>query len=157
MRPGDAVLYVVTCAAALSGVVLLALITREVLADAWPAMHKFMVLVGIQGGPPPAQEGEPTPEIAEAMAMMQRNMEFFFGRYIRNIARYRPDIAALKAAKCRIVPAVGEDSEGQLAHNGGLGLAKRLGTQAAAFPGDHGGFDGRPGEFAARLRQVLEG
>ena len=30
-RPGDAILYVVTCAAALTGVVLLALITREVL------------------------------------------------------------------------------------------------------------------------------
>jgi phosphate transport system permease protein len=40
-RPGDAVLYVVTCAAAFTGVVLLALISREVLTDAWPAMHKF--------------------------------------------------------------------------------------------------------------------
>jgi phosphate transport system permease protein len=40
-RPGDAVLYVVTLLAALSGVVLLALITREVLADAWPAMDRF--------------------------------------------------------------------------------------------------------------------
>ncbi len=63
----------------------------------WPAMNKFMVLVGIQGSPPPAQEGEPTPEMVEAMAMMQRNMGFFFSRYIRNIARYQPDIAALKA------------------------------------------------------------
>ena len=40
-RPGDAILYVVTLVAALSGVVLLGLIAREVLADAWPAMHKF--------------------------------------------------------------------------------------------------------------------
>jgi len=40
-RPGDALLYVVTCAAALTGVVLLALITKEVLTDAWPAMQKF--------------------------------------------------------------------------------------------------------------------
>ena len=40
-RPGDAVLYVVTLLAAVSGVVLLALITREVLADAWPAMDRF--------------------------------------------------------------------------------------------------------------------
>jgi phosphate transport system permease protein len=40
-RPGDAFLYVVTLLAAISGVVLLALITREVLADAWPAMDRF--------------------------------------------------------------------------------------------------------------------
>jgi len=40
-RPGDAILYVVTCAAALTGVVLLVLISREVLTDAWPAMQKF--------------------------------------------------------------------------------------------------------------------
>jgi phosphate transport system permease protein len=42
-RPGDGVLYVVTLLAAISGVVLLALITREVLADAWPAMDRFGV------------------------------------------------------------------------------------------------------------------
>jgi phosphate transport system permease protein len=42
-RPGDAVLYVVTLLAAVSGVVLLTLITREVLADAWPAMQRFGV------------------------------------------------------------------------------------------------------------------
>ena len=123
----------------------------------WPAMHKFMVLVGIQGGPPPAPEGEPAPEQLEAQALMQSNMEFFFGRYIRNIARYEPDVAALKACSCRIVPAVGEESRGQLAHNGGLGLAERLGTKAVEFPGDHGGFDKRPVEFSAKLLEVLKG
>ncbi|HKB19853.1 MAG TPA: phosphate ABC transporter permease subunit PstC [Gaiellaceae bacterium] len=40
-RPGDALLYLVTCAAALSGALLLALITREILVEAWPAMQKF--------------------------------------------------------------------------------------------------------------------
>ena len=121
----------------------------------WPAAAKFMALVGIEGGPPPASEGRPTAERLEAMAMMQKNMEFFFGRYIRNIARYEPDIVALKECSCRIVPAVGEESAGQLAHNGGLGLAKRLGVEATVFPGDHGGFSGRPKEFAAKLREVL--
>jgi phosphate transport system permease protein len=40
-RPGDAILYVVTLLAALTGLVLLILIAREVLADAWPAMDRF--------------------------------------------------------------------------------------------------------------------
>lgn len=123
----------------------------------WPAAQKFMKLVGIEGGPPPTQEGEPTQEQLEAQAMMQSNMQFFFGRYIRNIARYEPDVAALRECACRIVPAVGEDSKGQLAHDGGLGLAAMLGTTAAVFPGDHGGFAGKPKEFAFRLREVLQG
>jgi phosphate transport system permease protein len=40
-RPGDAILYVVSLAAALTAVLLLVLITREVLADAWPAIKEF--------------------------------------------------------------------------------------------------------------------
>lgn len=121
----------------------------------FPAMQKFMKLVGIEGGPPPADAGEPTPEQLEAQAMMERNFQFFFGRYIRNLARYDPDFDALKACGCRIVPAVGDASVGQLAHEGGLGLARRLGVDAAVFPGGHGGFDERPREFAARIREVL--
>lgn len=123
----------------------------------FPAMQKFMDLIGIQGGPPPAPEGEPAPEQLEAQAAMMRNMQFFFGRYIRNLARYRPDIAALKTCACRVVPAVGEDSKGQLAHNGGAGLAAQLGVEAAVFPGGHGGFDEKPADFAARIREVLAG
>ena len=117
-------------------------------AGLFPAMQKFMTLVGIEGK---AQEGH-----IKAMAMMQKNFEFFFGRYIRNLARYRPDVAALKDCPCRIVPAVGADSAGQLAHRGGLSLAQALGTEAEVFPGDHGGFDGRAPEFAEKLCAVLE-
>jgi phosphate transport system permease protein len=40
-RFGDAVLYVVTLAAALSGLVLLILIARDLLTAAWPAIDKF--------------------------------------------------------------------------------------------------------------------
>ncbi len=125
-------------------------------AGLWPAMEKFTTLVGIQGGgPPPARECEPSPAMRESMALMRKNMEFFFGRYVRNIARYRPDFTALQACSCRIVPAVGAESQGQLAHDGGLGLAKRLGKEATIFPGNHGGFDGRAAEFAAKLCEVL--
>ena len=91
------------------------------------------------------------------MAMMTANMQFFFGRYIRNIARYEPDLEALKSSPCTLVPAAGaESTENQLARAGSFGLAEVLGTGVTVFPGDHGGFDGRPTEFAARLLEVLE-
>jgi phosphate transport system permease protein len=39
--PGDAILYGLTLCAALSALVLLVLLVRELLADAWPAMQEF--------------------------------------------------------------------------------------------------------------------
>jgi pimeloyl-ACP methyl ester carboxylesterase len=121
-----------------------------------PAMQKFMVQTRIRSGPPPPPPGEPTAEMREAMAQMQKNMDFWLGHYFRTIAAYEPDFAALKSGASRIVPGVGNESRGELAHQGGLGLAKRLGTEAVVFPGAHGGFDSHANEFAAKLREVLE-
>jgi pimeloyl-ACP methyl ester carboxylesterase len=121
-----------------------------------PAMQKFMVMTRIQGGPPPAQQGEPTPEMLEAAAQFERNMQVFLGPYFVGLSHYDPDFAALKAASCRIVPGVGDESRGQMAHDGGLALARLLGTDAVVFPGAHGGYDSHAAEFAPRLREVLE-
>jgi pimeloyl-ACP methyl ester carboxylesterase len=120
-----------------------------------PAMQKFMVQTRIRSGPPPPPAGEPTPEMREGMARMQRNMDFWLGHYFLAISAYEPEFDALKAASTRIVPGVGEESRGELANEGGLALAKRLGTQAVVFPGAHGGFDSHAPEFATRLREVL--
>jgi pimeloyl-ACP methyl ester carboxylesterase len=120
-----------------------------------PAMQKFMVQARIRGGPPPPPSGEPTPEMREAMAQMKRNMDFWLGHYFLAISDYEPDFSALKAGSSRIVPAVGEDSRGELANEGGLALAKRLGTEAVVFPGAHGGFESHAPEFATKLREVL--
>lgn len=126
--------------------------------DAQAAMQKFAVLIRLrQQGPPPAPNGEPTPEMREAMAQMQRNMDLFFTDYMEAIADYEPDFDALKGASCRIVAAVGKESRGELAHDGGLRLAKRLGTKAVVFPGAHTGFDSHAAKFAVKLREVLEG
>ncbi|WP_409329701.1 alpha/beta fold hydrolase [Trujillonella humicola] len=72
------------------------------------------------------------------------------------------DLDALRAASTRIVPAVGANSAGTLAHRGGEAVAQALGTAAVVFPGDHGSWtDGGHGDpadataFAARLREVL--
>ena len=121
-----------------------------------PAMQKFMVQTRIRSGPPPPPPGEPTPEMREGMAQMTRNMDFWLGHYFLAIAAYEPDFNALNAGATRIVPGVGEDSRGELAHEGGLRLAERLGTQAVVFPGAHGGFDTHAAEFAVTLREVLQ-
>jgi pimeloyl-ACP methyl ester carboxylesterase len=120
-----------------------------------PAMQKFMVQSRIKGGPPPPAPGEPTPEMRAAMGQMQRNMDFWLGHSFQAVADYEPDFDLLKSSSTRIVPGVGEESRGELAHEGGLGLAKRLGTQAAVFPGAHGGFDTNAPEFAVKLHEVL--
>ncbi len=80
-----------------------------------------------------------------------------------NTTHYEPDFDALRAASTRIVLAAGEDSDGEMAERGAVAAAERLGTAVVRFPGDHGGFFGgeygqvgKPDEFAARLRQVLE-
>lgn len=125
----------------------------------FPAMQEFMVLVGVQGGPEQPSPGhEPTAEEKEQQALMMGNMQYFFGRYIANIARFEPDIDALKSSQVRIVPAIGaESNDGQLACVGGKYLAKHLDVPVTVFPGDHAGFAGRPVEFAAKLLEVLDG
>ena len=118
------------------------------------AFPKFAAHVGIrQEGPPPPQQGEPTPEQIEAGKMFQRNMDFWFGHTMRAIGLYEPDYEALK--KIRIVSGVGEESKGEPAHEGGVNLAKKLGSEVATFPGGHGGFESHAPEFAKRLRKVL--
>ncbi len=81
------------------------------------------------------------------------------------LVTYEPDFEALKRAPTRIVMAVGETSNGNLAQRGGEAVAERLGSEAVKFPGDHSGFmggeygqpAGEPEAFAAKLREVLAG
>jgi pimeloyl-ACP methyl ester carboxylesterase len=79
------------------------------------------------------------------------------------ISDYRPDVEALTAAPARIVIAVGEESAGTYTGRTAAGTAALLGQQATVFPSHHGGFlggehgyAGKPEEFAARLREVLD-
>jgi pimeloyl-ACP methyl ester carboxylesterase len=76
---------------------------------------------------------------------------------------YEPDFDALRAAPTRIVMAAGEESAGEMANRGAFAVAEQLGTKPVAFPSGHGGFlggeygqTGKPDEFAAKLREVIE-
>jgi pimeloyl-ACP methyl ester carboxylesterase len=81
------------------------------------------------------------------------------------LVTYQPDFEAIKRAPTRVVLAVGEQSNGNLAQRGGEAVAERLGIEAVKFPGDHSGFmggeygqpPGEPEAFAAKLREVLAG
>ncbi|WP_320066252.1 alpha/beta hydrolase [Micromonospora sp. RTGN7] len=79
------------------------------------------------------------------------------------ITDYRPDAKALTAAPTRIVIAVGEESAGTYTARTAVATAALLDQEATVFPSHHGGFlggdfgyAGKPAEFAARLREVLD-
>ena len=117
-----------------------------------PAMGKFLASAGLDQDPPqpPADQ---TPEMAEAMARMQGNFNFFLVHMLLPFGDYTPDVSRLRSLP--ITVAVGEASEGQLAYRTAVALAERLGKEPAVFPGGHGGFNSHPEAFAGRLDEVL--
>jgi pimeloyl-ACP methyl ester carboxylesterase len=116
-----------------------------------PAMAKFMATAGLdQREPQPPVDS--TPEMDEAMARMQGNMEFFLAHMWLPLTGYAPDTSELRSLP--ITVAVGEASVGQLAHRAARALAEQLGQEPIAFPGDHG-WGGDAQTFADRLDEVL--
>jgi hypothetical protein len=118
-------------------------------------MRKFFGMSGID-----FNDREPEIELPRPSPRMAANTEFFL-RYDAGAARrYRLDLAALKAAATRIVPAVGQSSpvvpDGRLFHAGpARALAERLGVQVVEFPGGHNGYALRPKAFSSKLDIVL--
>jgi pimeloyl-ACP methyl ester carboxylesterase len=116
-----------------------------------PALGKFAAGAGLDQDPPPS--GDPTPEMAEAMARMQGNFDFFLGHMWLPLGDYTPDISRLRSLP--ITVAVGEASEGQLAYRAAVALAEQLGKEPTVFPGGHSGIGSQPEDFAGRLDEVL--
>jgi pimeloyl-ACP methyl ester carboxylesterase len=113
--------------------------------------------IGQQPGPDPSMFGMPADDDGSRTDVM-------LAQNIVTCTHYEPDFDALRQASTRIIPAAGSESEGEMANRGGHAVAERLGAEPAIFPSHHGGFlggeygwPGKPDEFAARLRDVLEG
>jgi len=130
-----------------------------------PAMAKFIAIVSLQGPIPAGFADQPAPD--PAMFGMpteddgKRDDPMFTA--ILNTTGYEPDYDRLRQAPVRLVLAEGEESNGVMAARGAEGVAERLGTDVVKFPSDHGGFlggeygqTGKPTEFAAKLREVLD-
>jgi pimeloyl-ACP methyl ester carboxylesterase len=131
-----------------------------------PAMAKFIMLVMAEGplpesylsqpAPDPAMFGMPTEDDGSRTDPLMANMITGNGHH--------HDFDALKAASTRVVIGVGTESGQQLAGRAGRAVADRLGLAPASFPGGHDGFSGgeygmgagKPDEFAATLRTVLD-
>ena len=149
-----------------------ALAANRAIYDAYMAkgagagMGKFMQVV-MHGGPF-------TPEVVAAPGFDAANFgmpsdddgvrtDLMLAHNVAYLTSFEPDFEAIRRAPTRVVLAVGEDSNGNLAQRGGEAAAERLGSEAVRFPGDHGGFmggeygqpPGKPVEFAAKLREVL--
>ena len=80
---------------------------------------------------------------------------FQFAHMLRHTVRFRPDIAALRAAPTQMVVGIGEESTGELCDRTSRALADLLGIEPTLFPGDHIGFAEQPEAFAARLREII--
>jgi pimeloyl-ACP methyl ester carboxylesterase len=130
-----------------------------------PGMAKFIILVSNKGDVPadfasmpvdPAMFGLPTQDDGSRNdSLLQQN--------IITCTHFEPDFDALRAAPTTIVIAVGEESTGLLSRRGGEAAAQRLGLSPVIFPGGHDGFlggeygqTGKPDEFGAKLREVLD-
>jgi pimeloyl-ACP methyl ester carboxylesterase len=79
------------------------------------------------------------------------------------VTSFRLDAAAVSAAPTRVVVAVGEETGDTFTGRTAVAAAELLGQQATVFPSHHGGFlgpefgyAGKPAEFAAKLRAVLD-
>ncbi|MFI6497638.1 alpha/beta fold hydrolase [Nonomuraea typhae] len=130
-----------------------------------PAMAMFMAITSIRGPLPGDLSGVELPDVAQMGFPTEDDGtrdDVLFAQNLITCTHYRHDFDALRAASTRIVVAVGEESEGEMAHRGGLAVAERLGSTPVTFPSHHGGFmgsefgwAGKPEEFAATLRKVL--
>jgi pimeloyl-ACP methyl ester carboxylesterase len=129
-------------------------------------MAKFMALTTHKGPIPAGFGDQPVDPSAFGFPTEDDGSrdDVMLGRNLVATTHYEYDFDALRAASTRIVVGVGAESEGEMAHRGGLAVAERLGTEPVTFPSHHGGFlggefgwAGDPDAFAPRLREVLAG
>ena len=77
-----------------------------------------------------------------------------FLHMLKPFLTYVPDVEALRTGPSRVVIAMGETSDDEIAQRSTLALAERLGTPAIPLPGDHAGFMADPEGFAAAVRRA---
>jgi DNA-binding transcriptional MerR regulator/pimeloyl-ACP methyl ester carboxylesterase len=128
--------------------------------DGWRAA--FTLLQTRMGGASPEETAmlldppsglPPSPEL-DLLTRLSGNWEYMMTHEIAGFIGYQPDYDAIRAGGSRVVLAAGSESdprERQIID----GVAVRLGSVTALFPGGHTAPEELPPAFAARLREVL--
>ncbi len=122
------------------------------------AMARFFADNGLDAGPEtgdaPPHVAAP-PDAAETFARVSGNFEYWLAHGMMPLSLYRPDIAALRAGRPRVVVGIGEQSAGQPIHDMGMAVAEKLGARPVMFPGDHMGFGPHADAFAEILHRTF--
>jgi pimeloyl-ACP methyl ester carboxylesterase len=121
-----------------------------------PAMQKFNASVGLDN-PFALRSAAPPGDLAEMMARMAGNVEFWLEHELRQYPRVPPDVEALRAVSSRLVLAGGRESRRHFPYRPNTVLAEHLHLSVADFPGGHIGYVTHPIEFADHLVEVLAG
>jgi len=120
-------------------------------------MLAFVEGAGLRAFRHPERDRPESPQAAaealQRLIRIEQNLDYFFAHIIGPAAAYVPDTAALRSVPVTV--AVGDASEGQMAHATALALAGRLGVEPETLPGGHSGFVTHPVGFARRLREIL--
>jgi acetyltransferase/esterase len=118
------------------------------------AMHAFAAHTGLEVPQPPPGATLP-PHLAEMLARVRQNQEYWLEHELRQYTALLPDLGPLRDQVGRLLLAVGEESTGTLPGRPAPVLAERLGTKVTEFPGGHLGYLTRPAQFADRLAGLL--
>jgi pimeloyl-ACP methyl ester carboxylesterase len=116
-----------------------------------PAMAKFAVFAGVDLAD--HEPGLPAP--APTTPQRAANLSYLFTYDLPAIRNHRLDVAALRGASARIVPAAGRSSLEKSPRRSAEALAAHLATPLVDFPGGHLSWRQRPTEFAAKLCEIL--
>jgi pimeloyl-ACP methyl ester carboxylesterase len=114
------------------------------------AFKKFVQLAAVD-----YNDREPDAVLAQPMSQTEANLSSFFNYDSPAVRRYRLDLAAIKAAPTRIVPADGRSAPGSAPYRAAAALAMKLGEALVEFPGGHTTWLLRPKAFARKLAEIL--
>jgi pimeloyl-ACP methyl ester carboxylesterase len=127
--------------------------------DGIPAAMKFMIASsGVDANDCEAEVPAASVSAIDPKAMEQHfaNLRHFLTCDVPAVSRYQPDVAALTAARSKIVPAIGSlTSPLALPYRCASALAGVLRRTLVEFPGGHNAYMLRPKGVAKRLRELI--